>query len=168
MPKLGGSTVHVILPYICESSIDHDSGVPLQWKLYNGPSPKNPPKKLPLLPDKWPLSTWCCHICVYSTCVRMIGFEITIRPRLFCIVELQFDYGEHHANFFAQTDPERISNGSRTDSLSCKGGARARWGWHSQLWHKLWLHFFWPTFWLHCILYRTLSLIHIWRCRRRG
>ena len=23
------------------------------------------------------------------------------------------------------------------------------------LWHKLWLHFFWPTFWLHCILYRT-------------
>ena len=24
-----------------------------------------------------------------------------------------------------------------------------------QLWHKLWLHFFWPTFWLHCILYRT-------------
>ena len=23
------------------------------------------------------------------------------------------------------------------------------------LWEKLWLHFFWPTFWLHCILYFT-------------
>merc|ERR1712185_894401 len=40
-------------------------------------------------------------------------------------------------------------------SPSSKGGARDRWGWHSQLWHELWLHFFWPTFWLHCILYRT-------------
>ena len=34
-------------------------------------------------------------------------------------------------------------------SVLCKGGVKNRWG---KLWHKLWLHFFWPTFWLHCIL----------------
>ena len=35
------------------------------------------------------------------------------------------------------------------------GGVNPQWGKPSQLWHWVWLHFCWPTFWPHCILYRT-------------
>ena len=37
-------------------------------------------------------------------------------------------------------------------SVNYIGGVRNR---GSQLWHKSWLHFFWTTCWLHCILYHT-------------
>ena len=42
----------------------------------------------------------------------------------FCIVQLQFDFGYHHDNFFAQTEPERIPNGPRTDPELTPHGPR--------------------------------------------
>ena len=47
------------------------------------------------------------------------------------------------------------TEGVRKGSPCAVRGARNKGGWPNQLWHKLWLHFFWPTFWLHCILYFT-------------
>ena len=64
----------------------------------------------------------------------------------------------------SRTDPERTPRGLRTDPeqtrVHTKGGenySAPPLGLAYQLWHKLWLHFFWPTFWLHCILYFTYS-----------